>query len=197
MAWNPEDIAHAVEGELAEAAAEEEEEDPLVGTMLWCKWRGDKRLGAGAFGTVYRVEDVTGGWMEDLKILSVAKLHGAEGENMKKRFLREAQIMKRLGKESKHIVGLSSYEEDWEAGLVYLVMEYVEGRPLSNVVAEDGPFSVERTIHVALQVCDALRAAQAEPVVHRDMKLENVMMTVDKSGNEIAKVRGLVTPATR
>ncbi len=188
MAWNPEDIAQAVEEEVAEAAAEEAEEDPLVGTLLRDKWKVHKRLGAGAFGTVYKVEDLAGGWMEALKILSVDKLTGAEGENMKKRFLREAQIMKRLGKESKHIVGLSTYEDDFEAGLIYLVMEYVEGKPLSDVVAEAGALDVERTIEIALQVCDALIAAHAEPVVHRDMKLENIMMTVDNKGQEIAKV---------
>jgi len=186
MAWNPEDLAKAAQEEAAKA--EEEYVDPLVGTLLRGKWMIKKRLGAGAFGTVYKVEDVAGGWMEALKILSVDKLQGAEGEAMKKRFLREAQIMQRLGKESKHIVGLSSYEDDFDAGLIYLVMEYVDGRPLSNVVAEEGPFSVERTIHVALQVCDALIAAHAEPVVHRDMKLENVMMTTDRSGNELCKV---------
>ena len=193
MAWNPEDIAAAAGGDAPPAAeadspGDEEEEDPLVGTMLKDKWRVIKKLGAGAFGTVYKVEDVAGGWIEALKILGVDRLTGAEGENMKKRFLREAQIMKRLGKESKHIVGLSTYEEDIDAGLIYLVMEYVEGQPLSEVVKKDGPLSVERTIKIALQVCDALIAAHAEPVVHRDMKLENIMMTVDRSGDEIAKV---------
>ena len=187
MAWDPEDIAHAVGEEVAEPAADDEV-DPLVGTMLKGKWRIDKKLGAGAFGTVYRVEDIAGGWMEALKILSVDKLTGAEGESMKKRFLRESQIMKRLGKESKHIVGLSTYEEDFEAGLVYLVMEYVEGQALADLVTESGPLSVERTLGIALQVCDALIAAHAESVVHRDMKLENIMMTTDTSGNEIAKV---------
>ncbi len=188
VAWNPEDIAQAVESEAAEAAVDEEEEDPLIGTLLRGKWKVLKRLGAGAFGTVYKVEDVAGGWLEAIKILGVDKLTGAEAENVKKRFLREAQIMKRLGKESKHIVGLSAYEEDFDAGLVYLVMEYVEGRPLSNVVEDEGPFSVERAIKVGLHVCDALVAAHAEPVVHRDMKLENVMMTLDRNGEELFKV---------
>jgi serine/threonine-protein kinase len=156
MAWDSEDIAHAVAEEVAEPAADDDEVDPLVGTMLKGKWRIDKKLGDGAFGTVYRVEDIAGGWMEALKILRVDKLTGAEGESMKKRFLREAQIMKRLGKESKHIVGLSTYEEDFEAGLVYLVMEYVEGQALADLVTESGPLSVERTVDIALQVCDAL-----------------------------------------
>ena len=190
LAWNPEDVAQAVEAEAAEAAAAEDEDDPLIGTILRDKWKVLKRLGAGSFGTVYKVEDLKGGWIDALKILGVDRLVGAEAENMKKRFLREAQIMKRLGKESKHIVGLSTYEEDFEAGLIYFLMEYVEGKPLADVVADDGPFTVERTIHVALHVCDALIAAHegAELVVHRDLKLENLMMTIDHAGEEIVKV---------
>ena len=145
MAWDPEDIVHAVESEAAEVVASQDEEDPLVGTMLRGKWKVLKRLGAGAFGTVYKVEDVAGGWVEAMKILSVDRLTGVEGENMKKRFLREAQIMKRLGTESKHIVGLSAYEEDFDAGLVYLVLVYVEGRRLARVPERACPSGSEPT----------------------------------------------------
>ena len=202
VAWDPEDLPDSADTlpldfhEAAAAIRAEAEEalqdldDPLVGQLLRDKWRVLKRLGAGSFGSVYKVEDVAGGWIDALKILGVDKLVGAEAENMRKRFLREARIMKRLGKESKHIVGLSTYAEDIEAGLIYFLMEYVEGRPLAGVVAEEGPFSVERTIKVALQVCDALIAAHegAEPVVHRDLKLENLMMTIDHNGEEVVKV---------
>lgn len=110
-----------------------------------------KRLGAGGFGTVYKVQDVKGGWIEALKILGVDRLTGAEAENARKRFLREAQIMKRLGTDSAHIVGLSTYEEDLEAGLIYF---------------HEGP----------------------EAVVHRDLKLENLMLTQDRAGEEMVKV---------
>ena len=203
VAWNPEDLPDFEEGSPAESgtplgpegagaggAGEDPEEDPLVGTLLRDKWRVLKRLGAGSFGTVYKVEDVKGGWIEALKILGVDRLVGAEAETMRKRFLREAQIMKRLGTESAHIVGLATYEEDLEAGLIYFLMEYVEGKSLADAVLEQGPFSAERTIRLGLQVCDALIAAHEgpEPVVHRDMKLENVMLTTDRAGEEIVKV---------
>jgi eukaryotic-like serine/threonine-protein kinase len=172
---------------LEEAAAEE---DPLIGTLIRDKWKVLKRLGAGSFGTVYKVEDVKGGWIEALKILGVDRLTGAEAEEMRARFLREAQIMKRLGKDSKHIVGLATYEEDIEAGLIYFLMEFVEGKSLADELNDDGPFSVDRTIHLALQVCDALMAAHEgpQPVVHRDLKLENLMLTTDRSGAEMVKV---------
>ena len=93
-----------------------------------------KRLGAGSFGTVYKVQDVKGGWIEALKILGVDRMSGSEAEEMRARFLREAQIMKRLGKESKHIVGLSTYEEDIEAGLIYFLMEHVAGKSLADAL---------------------------------------------------------------
>jgi serine/threonine protein kinase len=203
VAWNPEDVPGArptmpwSAEELAKMAADEstseatkKDEDPLVGTLMRNKWRVLKRLGAGSFGTVYKVQDVKGGWIEALKVLGVDRLTGAEAEEMRKRFLREAQIMKRLGTDSHHIVGLSTYEEDIEAGLIYFLMEFVEGRSLAQVLEDEGPFSVERTVRLGLQVCDALMAAHEgpEPVVHRDLKLENLMLTTDRSGDEMVKV---------
>ncbi len=186
VAFTPEDIAR-LQDEQAETA---EEQDRLIGTLIREKWRVIDKLGAGSFGTVYKVEDVKGGWTEALKILGVDRMTGADAEEMRARFLREAQIMKRLGKESKHIVGLSTYEEDIEAGLIYFLMEFVEGRSLADALEQEGPFSAERTIHLALQACDGLMAAHEgpEPVVHRDLKLENLMLTTDRGGDEIVKI---------
>ena len=182
--WSAEEVAKIAEAEAAAAEAAKAAEDPLIGTLIRNKWRVLKRLGAGSFGTVYKVEDVKGGWVEALKILGVDRLTGAEAEEMRARFLREAQIMKRLGTESQHIVGLATYEEDIEAGLIYFLMEFVEGKSLSDALHEEGPFSVERTIALAKQVCEALMAAHEgpEPVVHRDLKLENLMLTHDRGG---------------
>lgn len=186
--FTPEDVERLKEEQAAADA--EAEEDPLIGTQIRDKWEVLKRLGAGSFGTVYKVRDVTGGWIEALKILGVDRLAGAEAEEMRARFLREAQIMKRLGTDSKHIVGMSTYEEDIEAGLVYFLMEFVEGRSLADALSEDGPFDVPRTVQLALQVCDGLMAAHEgpEPVVHRDLKLENLMLTTDRGGEEMVKI---------
>ena len=187
--WSAEELAGMAAGE-AEAEEAKKREDPLVGTLLRNKWRVLQRLGAGSFGTVYKVQDVKGGWIEALKILGVDRMTGAEAEEMRGRFLREAQIMKRLGTDSHHIVGLATYEEDIEAGLVYFLMEFVEGRSLARVLEEEGPFEPPRVIRLALQVCDALMAAHEgpEPVVHRDLKLENLMLTRDRTGEEMVKV---------
>lgn len=191
VAWDPEDVPGLGADDPAEAAESvDEEDDPLIGTLLKGKWRVLERLGAGSYGTVYKVKDEKGGWIEALKILGVDRITGSEAKVVRQRFLREAQIMKRLGAESPHIVGLSTYEEDIEAGMVYFLMEFVEGKPLSDVVQEEGPLSVERTLEFALQACEALIVAHHGPeaVVHRDLKLENLMLTTDRSGDEIVKV---------
>jgi len=185
-----EDVKRLVEEEAAAVEEAQQEEDRLIGTLVRDKWKVLKRLGAGSFGTVYKVEDVKGGWIEALKILGVDRLTGSEAEEMRARFLREAQIMKRLGKDSKHIVGLSTYEEDIEAGMIYFLMEFVEGRSLADVIADEGPMPVDRTIRLALQACDGLMAAHEgpEPVVHRDLKLENLMLTKDRAGEDSVKI---------
>lgn len=190
IAFTPEDVEALKEARPDAAPTEEPEEDPLIGQLLRNKWRVLKRIGAGGFGTVYKVRDEKGGWIEALKILGVDRITGAEAENARKRFLREAQIMKRLGTESQHIVGLSTYEEDLEAGLIYFLMEFVEGKPLADVVLEEGPQPVERVVKLALQACEALIVAHEGPdgVVHRDLKLENFMLTKDRAGQEIVKV---------
>ncbi len=190
MAWTPEDVAALKEAKPESKPTEAPEEDPLIGQLLRNKWRVLKRLGAGGFGTVYKVRDEKGGWIEALKILGVDRITGAEAENARKRFLREAQIMKRLGTESQHIVGLSTYEEDLEAGLIYFLMEFVEGRSLADTVMVEGPMPADRAVRLALQACEALIVAHEGPdgVVHRDLKLENFMLTKDRGGQEIVKV---------
>ncbi|GMV07679.1 MAG: hypothetical protein AMXMBFR53_39540 [Gemmatimonadota bacterium] len=190
IAFTAEDVEALKEARPDAAPTEEPEEDPLIGQLLRNKWRVLKRIGAGGFGTVYKVRDEKGGWIEALKILGVDRITGAEAENARKRFLREAQIMKRLGTESQHIVGLSTYEEDLEAGLIYFLMEFVEGKPLADVVLEEGPQPVDRVVKLALQACEALIVAHEGPdgVVHRDLKLENFMLTKDRAGQEIVKV---------
>ena len=177
VAWDPSEVEAAHLGT--------DPDDPLIGSLIRDKWRILSRIGAGSFGTVYKVRDEAGGWIEALKILRVDRLRGPEGEATRARFLREARIMKRLGAKSRHIVRLSTYEEDLDAGLIYFLMEHVEGQNLAEVLESEGPFTIERVLEIALQVCDALVAAHESdpPVVHRDLKLQNLMLTEDDDGS--------------
>jgi hypothetical protein len=73
-------------------------------------------------------------------------------------------------------------------GLVYLVMEYVDGEPLSRLLAREAPFALDRAVDLARQIADALGAAHELGIVHRDLKPDNILVARSKSGKEVVKV---------
>ena len=87
------------------------------------------------------------------------------------RFQREGQI----GRESDH-PGVIKVKESENSRRVYLVLEWVDGRPLREILAEEGKLDPERAIHIARSVCEALDYLHANGVVHRDLKPENIMV---------------------
>ncbi len=143
--------------------------DPLslVGTTLGDKYRLDAVLGAGGFGAVYRGQHLLLDVPVAVKI--AFRVDGALG----KRFRREARTLMRL----RHpcIVRMYDYGSDPE-GHVYMVQEFVSGRPLGEVLAEHGPLPAEAVIAIAVQALGALEAAHAQGIIHRDVKPANLML---------------------
>src|SRR5690606_15585641 len=72
-------------------------------------------------------------------------------------------------------------------GTVFLVLEYVEGRPLSALI-EEGPLRLDRALEIALQIALALDAAHTSGIVHRDMKPDNVLLVEREGGKDFVKV---------
>lgn len=70
----------------------------------------------------------------------------------------------------------------------YMVMDYVEGNSISELIANEGPMDSYRAIDLVLQACDALGHAHLKNVVHRDLKPSNIMVTQQKDGSELAKI---------
>jgi serine/threonine-protein kinase len=87
------------------------------------------------------------------------------------RFHREADIGRRLD----HPGVMKVYAED-QASRVYLVMEWVEGRLLRQILNEEGKLPVERAVRITLGICKALDYIHSQGVVHRDLKPENIMV---------------------
>jgi eukaryotic-like serine/threonine-protein kinase len=87
------------------------------------------------------------------------------------RFQREGQI----GRESDH-PGVIKVKESDNSSRVYLVLEWVDGRPLREILAEEGKLDPERAMRIACSVCEALDYLHANGVVHRDLKPENIMV---------------------
>jgi TPR repeat protein/predicted Ser/Thr protein kinase len=143
--------------------------DPLIGATL-----GDHRilrkLGEGGMGTVYLAEDSSLGRLVAIKVISGDR--GPRDQGARVRFLREARAMATV--DHPHVVRVYSYGES--AGVVYLVMEYVEGESLGERIRRVGKLSVEEAVEIVLQVASALEAAAEKGIVHRDIKPSNLLL---------------------
>lgn len=155
--------------------------DRLVGQVLAGKYRIDDKIDEGGMGCVYRATHVL---ME--KVVAVKVLHPALAADDKivQRFTREAKAASRIS--HPHAISVTDFGES-ENGVVYLVMEYLRGRTLKDVVRSGGPMTLARTVEIVRQVAGALDVAHSEGVVHRDLKSDNIMLD-EATGGDWAKV---------
>src|ERR1044071_3351973 len=156
-------------------------EDRLIGQVLAGKYRIDDKIDEGGMGCVYRATHVL---ME--KVVAVKVLHPALAADDKivARFTREAKAASRISHPP--AISVTDFGES-ENGVVYLVMEYLRGRTLKDIVRTGGPFTLESTVEIVRQVSGALDAAHYEGVVHRDLKSDNIMLE-EHTGGDWAKV---------
>ena len=156
--------------------------DALLGQTLASKYRIEERISEGGMGTVYRAVHVL---MEKPVAIKVLHPSLAADEKIVARFTREAKAASRIS--HPHALNVTDFGED-EKGIVFLVMEYLRGRTLKQVVRQEGPLPLARIVEITKQVAGALDAAHAEGVVHRDLKSDNIMLEVVGQGNDWAKV---------
>ncbi len=136
----------------------------------------EETLGRGAMGVVYRARDPIIDRQVALKTLRV-DLDAEHADEFRARFVREAQAAGRLNHPG--IVTVHDVGEDPESGLVYIAMEYVEGRDLKQVLASGRRFRPSEAARIAADVATALDYAHSLGVVHRDIKPANIILTPD------------------
>ena len=156
--------------------------DALVGQTLAGKYRIEERISEGGMGTVYRATHIL---MEKAVAIKVLHPSLAADDKIVARFTREAKAASRIS--NPHALNVTDFGES-ENGIVFLVMEYLRGKTLKEVIRSEGSMPLTRIVEVTKQICGALDAAHAEGVVHRDLKSDNIMLEEVAGGNDWAKV---------
>jgi TOMM system kinase/cyclase fusion protein len=147
---------------------------PVVGGVFHERYRVVSELGSGGFGVVYKAVQLTTGQEVAIKVLGAFGARDAAAhERRAARLAREMRLCAQL--HHPNIVGIIDFGEA-EGGLVYLVFQFVPGRNLERLIAEEGPLEPQEAKHLMSEVLDALACAHAQGVIHRDLKPSNIMV---------------------
>ena len=152
-----------------------ESADPIVGREIAGKYVVERFLGGGAMGAVYKARQVA---LDKAIAIKVMHKELATDHMFAARFHREAKAASRLDHPNSIRVMDFGAEPD---GLLYIAMEYIEGRDLYKVIHEDWPLPKARVVEILSQALAALATAHEMGVIHRDLKPENIMMLRGKS----------------
>ncbi len=145
----------------------------LEGTVLGGRYRILRRIGSGGIGVVYSAEHVGLGTTVAIKVL---RGPAARDASEIARLRREAQVQG--GIQHPNVVQTLDLDQ-LPDGSLYVVMELLRGRPLSDRLSREGPLAPGYALPVFVQVCRALGAAHAKGVVHRDLKPGNIFLCDD------------------
>ncbi len=140
-------------------------------------------LGRGGMGVTYKATDTNLDCDVAIKVIHPGQLGSAE---VTERFLREARSAARL--RHRNVAAVYNLGESEEDGSYFYVMEFVDGETVEDVVQRDGRIGLERALDIAAQVASALVAAESKQLLHRDIKLSNIMLTREADGPELAKL---------
>ena len=139
-------------------------------------------VGVGGMGRVYRAEQTTLGRTVAIKVIHP---HLLGDEQTVARFYTEARAASRLNHPNS--VGIIDFGRT-DDGILYLAMEFLQGRDLAMVMQEEGPLPFPRICDVLVGTLDALGEAHALNIVHRDLKPENIILRKMRTGGDLVKV---------
>jgi eukaryotic-like serine/threonine-protein kinase len=141
----------------------------VIGQTLGGRYEILERVGGGGMALVYKGQDLLLNRKVAVKILRQQYVHD---EEFIRRFRREAQSAASLS----HPNVVSIYDVGQEDEIHYIVMEYIEGITLNDLIKQRAPMQVEEAINIASQICDALDHAHHNGIIHRDIKPHNILI---------------------
>jgi serine/threonine protein kinase len=159
-----------------------EPSDVQTGDVLASKYRVERVLGRGGMGVVVAARHEQLGFPVALKFMLPTAIADV---TMKERFLREAQAAGRLrGEHVARVMDFGTLDD----GAPYIVMEFLDGLDLHDVLVRDGALPPHTAVQYVLQACKAMEEAHAQGIVHRDLKPQNLFLTSRPDGSPLVKV---------
>lgn len=157
--------------------------DPYVGReILSGQFKVLERVGSGGMGAVYRAQQPS---MDRFVAVKILHSKFTNRKDLVSRFRREARAMSHLTHPNTAKVYLYGQLED---NACYIVMEYLEGRNLGQLVRQEGPLEPARAVAILVQACGALEEAHQKGIIHRDLKPENIFLCKQGGIENFAKV---------
>jgi serine/threonine-protein kinase len=161
-----------------------DEKDPMIGQMIGGRYRVTGVLGEGGMGMVYVGEQQMGSTVRKVAIKTLHP-HLSKDPSVLARFHRECGTVAQL--EHPNTIKFYDFGATPE-GQLYIAMEFVAGRALSEVIEQEAPLPPDRVIKIMRQVCGALDEAHKQGIIHRDLKPENLILTNRAGEADFVKV---------
>jgi serine/threonine protein kinase len=158
--------------------------DPLIGTKIGGKYQIVKLLGEGGMGSVYEGEQSLGTKVRRVAIKTLHP-HLSKDPKVLTRFQREVGTLSEL--DHPNTIQVFDFGSTAE-GQLYIVMEFVQGPALADVLAKGGAIEPDRAEKILAQICGSLEEAHAHGIIHRDLKPENVVLTERAGKKDFVKV---------
>jgi eukaryotic-like serine/threonine-protein kinase len=146
--------------------------DPMIGRLIDGRYQVRSRIARGGMATVYLATDLR---LERRVAIKIMHGHLADDNTFKSRFVQEARSAARLA----HPNVVNVFDQGQDADMAYLVMEYLPGITLRDLLKDYGNLTPEQTIDILEAVLSGLAAAHKAGIVHRDLKPENVLLADD------------------
>jgi eukaryotic-like serine/threonine-protein kinase len=158
------------------------DKENLTGQLIDGRYQIDYVLGVGSMGIVYGARHAAVGKLVAIKAL---RAHLASDAEAIQRFNAEATAATSIG--NQHIVETYDFGR-LPDGTAYMVMEYLEGRSLAELIEDFSPLSLERITKIAVQIAEALNAAHLAGIVHRDLKPDNIFLCERETDPDFVKI---------
>lgn len=146
--------------------------DPMIGRLIDGRYQVRSRIARGGMATVYLATDLR---LERRVAIKIMHGHLADDSTFKSRFVQEARSAARLA----HPNVVNVFDQGQDSDMAYLVMEYLPGITLRDLLKDYGKLTPEQTIDIMEAVLSGLAAAHKAGIVHRDLKPENVLLADD------------------